>query len=157
MLGSGLCLCVTRDLATGKTTKCDKGSLNGWDILVLERRFFLMMMDWNAYQAQVQQAIAEIGRMSPDIVRGYRMVSGAGKQADLLGAKTRELIALAVAVTLHCDGCIAIHTEAALKNGATREEIVEALGVAIAINAGSTLIYSARVMDAVKVKTETGS
>ena len=48
----------------------------------------------------------------------------------MLGAKTRELIALAVAVTLRCDGGITVHTESAIKNGATREEIVEALGVA---------------------------
>jgi alkylhydroperoxidase/carboxymuconolactone decarboxylase family protein YurZ len=37
----------------------------------------------------------------------------------------------------------------ALKHGATREEIAEALGVAVALNAGAALVYSARVMDAV--------
>ena len=60
----------------------------------------------------------------------------------------RELIALAVAVTLRCDGCITVHTDAAIKQGATREEIAEALGVAIAVNAGAALVYSTRVMDA---------
>jgi AhpD family alkylhydroperoxidase len=68
----------------------------------------------------------------------------------LLGAKTRELIALAVAVALRCDGCITVHTEAALRHGATKEEIAEALGVSVAINAGAALVYSARVLDAVK-------
>ena len=47
-----------------------------------------------------------------------------------------------------CDGCIANHTEAAIELGATREEIAEALGVAIAMNAGAALAYSARAMDA---------
>jgi AhpD family alkylhydroperoxidase len=46
------------------------------------------------------------------------------------------LIALAVAVTLRCDGCITVHTEAAIKNGATKNEMAEALGVATAVNAG---------------------
>ncbi len=65
----------------------------------------------------------------------------------------RELIALAVAVTRQCDGCIVVHTDAALQHGATREEIAEALGVAIAVNAGAALIYSSRVMDAYTAKT----
>jgi AhpD family alkylhydroperoxidase len=66
---------------------------------------------------------------------------------NLLGAKTRELIALAVAVTLRCGGCITVHTEAAIKNGATKDEIAEAFGVATTVNAGAALVYSARAMD----------
>jgi AhpD family alkylhydroperoxidase len=112
------------------------------------------MIDWNAYHAQVRKGIAEIGRANPDIVRGYRTIGEAGKNTDLLGPKIRELIALAVAVTVQCDGCIVVHTEAALKNGATEAEIIEALGVAITVKAGSALIFSARALDAVKAKTE---
>jgi len=113
-----------------------------------------MMIDWNDYHQQVLRTIAEIGRISPDIVRGYRTLTDAGKKSDLLGAKTRELIALAVAAVVQCDGCIVVHTEAALKNGATEEEIIEALGVAVAVKAGSALIYSTRVLDAVKAKQD---
>ena len=54
-----------------------------------------------------------------------------------------------MAVTTRCDGCITVHVDAALRNGATRDEIAEALGVAVALNAGAALVYSARVMDAV--------
>lgn len=108
-----------------------------------------MMLDWNAYRQQIAHRIGDLGRLSPETVRGYRGLSQAGEKANLLGAKTRELIALAVAVTRECDGCIAVHTDAALKQGATQEEIAEALGVAIAVNAGAALIYSSRVMDAV--------
>jgi AhpD family alkylhydroperoxidase len=113
-----------------------------------------MMIDWNEYHAQITRTVAEIGRTSPDIVRGYRMISDAGKSTNLLDPKTRELIALAVAVTVQCDGCIVIHTDAALKNGATEQEIVEALGVAITVKAGSALVYSTRVLDALKAKSE---
>jgi AhpD family alkylhydroperoxidase len=107
-----------------------------------------MMLDWNAYRQQLLAGTGEMGRMSPDIVRGYRQLSEAGAKTGKLDAKTRELIALAVAVTRQCDGCIAMHTDAAVKHGATREEVLEALGVAIAINAGAALVYSARAMDA---------
>jgi AhpD family alkylhydroperoxidase len=62
---------------------------------------------------------------APDTLSGYQALSGAGKKTGHLDAKTRELIALAVAVTSRCDGCITVHTDAAVKNGATREEVAD--------------------------------
>jgi len=113
----------------------------------------VMMLDWNDYQRQLGTATAEIGRISPDTIRGYRGLADAGSKSGVLDGKTRELIALAVAVTRQCDGCITIHTDAAIKQGATREEIVAALSVAISVNAVAALVYSARVMDAYTAKT----
>lgn len=115
-----------------------------------------MMLDWNGYHRQVLETLAQLGRMSPDTLRGYRTLGDAGAKTQRLDARTRELIALAVAVTEKCDGCIVVHADAALKHGATREEITEALGVAIAVNAGAALIYSARVLDAVAAKSAEG-
>lgn len=113
-----------------------------------------MMLDWNQYKQQIATQVAQIGKTSPDLVRGYRALSDAGQKTSKLDPKTRELIALAVAVTRQCDGCITVHTDAAIQHGATREEIVEALGVTIAVNAGAALVYSTRVMDAFQTKTE---
>lgn len=107
-----------------------------------------MMLDWPDYRRQLGAGVKEMGKLSPDTLKGYAALSNAGRASDILGAKTRELIALAVAVTVRCDGCIATHVEAARKAGATREEIGEALGVAIAVNAGAALVYSARTLDA---------
>ena len=112
-----------------------------------------MMIDWNEYQKQIQQQIAEIGRSNREIVKGYRELTNAGSATNLLGEKMRELIALAVAVTRQCDGCIVTHTDAAIKHGATKEEIIEALSVAVAVNAGAALIFSSRVIDAYNTKT----
>lgn len=111
------------------------------------------MLDWNEYQKQIASNNALIGRANREILKGYRGLSQAGNTTNLLGPKMLELIALAVAVTRQCDGCIAVHTDAAVKNGATREEIVEALSVAIAVNAGAALIFSSRVMDAFTAQT----
>jgi AhpD family alkylhydroperoxidase len=109
-----------------------------------------MMLDWNAYRKQLAAGVKDIGQLSPGTVKGYLDLGAAGQKTNLLGAKVRELIALAVAVTARCDGCITVHSEAAIRHGATREEIAEALGVAVAVNAGAALVYSTRVMDAVK-------
>lgn len=107
------------------------------------------MLDWQDYRRELKGRIGEIGKLSPDTLKGYQTLSGAGAQTGHLDAKVRELISLAVAVTTRCDGCIAVHTAAAHKAGASREEIAEALGVAVALNAGAALVYSARAMDAI--------
>jgi len=111
-----------------------------------------MMLDWNEYQKQVLTTLGEVKRLSPDTLRGYQTLSAANATTSKLGEKTRQLISLAVAITTHCDGCIVIHTEAALKAGASKEEIAEALGVAVSMNAGAALVYATRVLDAVSAK-----
>ena len=115
-----------------------------------------MMLDWNGYRQQLLGRIGELAKRTPDTVRGYRQLGDAGARANVLGPKVRELIALAVGVTRQCDGCIAVHTEAAISHGATRDEIAEALGVAVAVNAGAALVYSARVLDAFEDKAGGG-
>ncbi len=112
------------------------------------------MMDWNGYRAQVVAGVGNMAKLSPDTVRGYTGLSGAGAKTGHLDAKTRELIAVAVSISLRCDGCITVHTEAARKLGATEEELAEALGVAIAINAGAALVYSTRALDAFQAAKE---
>jgi AhpD family alkylhydroperoxidase len=117
------------------------------------RRFPMAMLDWNTYRKQILEGVGELGKLSPGTVKGYVGLSTAAQNTDLLGMKIRELVALAVAVTLRCDGCIAVHTDAAIKAGATREEIAEALGVAIMVNAGAALVYSTRTLDAYRAAT----
>ncbi len=107
-----------------------------------------MMMDWNTYRSQVSAGVGAFGKLSPDTVKGYVQISQANAATGTLDTKTRELIALAVAISLRCDGCITVHTAAARKAGATKSEIAEALGVAVAVNAGAALVYSTRTMDA---------
>lgn len=107
-----------------------------------------MMLDWDGYRQELLGRIGDLGRLTPQTVRGYRELSDAGNRTAHLDAKTRELIAIAVGVTRQCDGCITTHVHAAKKQGATKEEIAEALGVAIAVNAGAALVFAARVMDA---------
>ena len=108
-----------------------------------------MLFDWNTYQSELTQSIPELAKLSPDSLKGYQTLSAANSKTSLLGEKVRQLISLAVAVTTRCDGCITFHTDAALKAGATKAEIAEALGVAMAMNAGAALIYSLRALDSV--------
>ncbi len=108
----------------------------------------MSMLDWNTYRSQVVAGVSGLAKLTPDTVKGYVALGGAGRQTGQLDEKTRELIAVAVAISLRCDGCIAVHTQAARRLGATREEIAEALGVAIGVNAGAAIVFSTRALDA---------
>ena len=112
------------------------------------------MMDWNTYRQQVGAGVGGFAKLSPDTVRGYGALSTAGQKTNQLDAKTRELIAVAVAISLRCDGCITVHTDAARKAGATEAELAEALGVAVSINAGAAIVYSTRALDAFAASAE---
>jgi AhpD family alkylhydroperoxidase len=104
--------------------------------------------DWNAYRRQLVAAVGDFAKLSPDTVKGYVTLGSAGQKVGRLGNKTRELIALAAAISLRCDGCIAEHAAAAREHGATKEESSEALAVAVGINAGAAVVYSTRALDA---------
>lgn len=111
-----------------------------------------MLIDWTKYQSELLSRIKDLGRHSPETLAGYQKLSKAGETTRHLDAKTRELIALACAVTSRCDGCIAVHVDAAVKLGATSDEVSEALGVAIALAAGAALVYSARTLDSYEAR-----
>ncbi|WP_226363781.1 carboxymuconolactone decarboxylase family protein [Pseudonocardia abyssalis] len=65
-----------------------------------------------------------------------------------LGTSTTERIALTIAVTRECDGCIAAHAEGAASSGATAGEVPEAMGVAILMNGGPATVFGPRAFAA---------
>jgi AhpD family alkylhydroperoxidase len=108
-----------------------------------------LMIEWKETIQDINGRLKELSTRTPDTLRGFGLIAGAGANTNHLGAKTRELIALAVAVTTRCDGCIAFHSAEAVKLGVTDAEIAEALGVAINLNAGAAITYSTHVLDAI--------
>ncbi|MBA7567024.1 hypothetical protein ES708_08724 [subsurface metagenome] len=71
-------------------------------------------------------------------------------QDGALSRQVKELIALAIAITLRCEPCIAHHINSALQAKATREQIVETLAVAIQMNGGPAIVQSPRVFQALE-------
>ncbi|BBY54580.1 hypothetical protein MKOR_18310 [Mycolicibacillus koreensis] len=86
--------------------------------------------------------------MIPDVYAGFGELSKAAFKSGALDAKYKELMAVAIGVVHGCDGCIASHSRAAVKAGATREEAAEAIGVSILMMGGPATIYGARAYDA---------
>ena len=85
----------------------------------------------------------------PAVMDAFGKLHSASIVDSTLTKKTKELIALAIAVVVRCDGCIAFHTHDALEAGASEAEIADALGVAILMGGGPSTVYAAHVMDAI--------
>lgn len=81
-------------------------------------------------------------------MQGFSAMAQAAVRPGALDKKTKELIALAIGVATHCDGCIGFHTEALVKLGASRAEVEEALGMAIYMGGGPALMYAADAIGA---------
>jgi len=99
---------------------------------------------------KVQRDMGELGKANPDIMAGFTKLHEAAGTDGALDAKTKELIALAIGIAVRCDGCIAFHVHDALKAGASEEEIVDAIGVAILMGGGPAVVYGSSALEALK-------
>jgi AhpD family alkylhydroperoxidase len=104
------------------------------------------------HYAEVAASLAEPTRSlraaSPEVWAGFGQLHQAAVADGALPARTKELMALAIAVVKQCDGCIAYHAKAAARRGATPEEVAEALGVALLMDGGTASVYGPRAWDA---------
>src|SRR5258708_24448693 len=75
--------------------------------------FVMSMLDWNGYRQQVLSGVGALGKLSPDTVKGYVTLGGAGQKTGPLDAKTRDLRPLPAAISPRCDGCITLRTDTA--------------------------------------------
>ncbi len=78
------------------------------------------------------------------------MLHKAAGSDGALDAKTKELMALAIGIAVRCDGCIAFHVHDALEAGATEDEIVDTIGVAIMMGGGPAVVYGSAALEALK-------
>jgi AhpD family alkylhydroperoxidase len=85
---------------------------------------------------------------APDVMKAFSGMAQAALQTKALDTKTKELIALAIGVVVRCDDCIAFHAKAALEQGASREQVMEALGMAIYMGAGPAVMYASHAIEA---------
>jgi AhpD family alkylhydroperoxidase len=90
----------------------------------------------------------KLGGEIPNTMGAFSRLHEAAAADGALSRKTKELLALSISVVVRCDGCIAFHVHDALEAGATHEEIVECIGVAIFMGGGPAVVYGAEALDA---------
>lgn len=97
---------------------------------------------------ELRQPVRDLRDRIPAVFQGYGALNAAVFVDAALDAKTKELIALAIAVAKQCDGCVASHARGAARRNATAEEVAEALGVAILMNGGPGTVHAPRAFQA---------
>ena len=102
--------------------------------------------DWIGFTDQTNRRMAELRKAMPEPAKGFGELARAAIPPGALDSKTKELIALAIGITARCDGCLAFHVKAARKHGATREEIIETIAVALYMGGGPSMIYGAEAL-----------
>ena len=104
-------------------------------------------MDWKTSNADMRNKLRNLNRAIPDTTKGFSTLSKAAKESGVLDGKTREFVALGIAVADRCEACIGFHIEALIRVGASREEVADVLGMCIQMGGGPALMYAAKALD----------
>jgi AhpD family alkylhydroperoxidase len=99
----------------------------------------LMLKELAAPQSDLRAAI-------PEAWEGFAQLHRAALADGALPARFKELVAVAIAVSNECDGCIAAHIRGAVRGGASREEFTEMLAVVLLMNGGPATVWGPRAL-----------
>jgi len=106
------------------------------------------MKEFKSITNDLNKNISELRAEMPDVANGFSALAAAATKEGVLDKKTKELIALALGVAAHCDGCIGFHAKALVRLGATKEELSEMLGMAVYMGGGPSLMYASEALSA---------
>lgn len=104
------------------------------------------MTDWNSDTQAMRGALRQLSKTLPETTKGFSTLTGAAKSEGPLDLKTREMIAVGIAVAERCEPCISFHVDAFIKAGGTREEMAAVLAVCIQMGGGPSLMYAAKTL-----------
>ncbi len=99
---------------------------------------------------QLRQLMGELGGYIPETMAAFSNLHKSTNSNGALTPKAKELIALGIAITVRCDGCISFHVHDALSAGASDGEIMETIGVAILMGGGPSVMYGCDALEALK-------
>jgi AhpD family alkylhydroperoxidase len=97
---------------------------------------------------RLREMMERLGKELPRPMAAFNHLNQVTSAEGALSSKMKELIALAIGITVRCDGCIAFHVHDALEAGATRQEILETIGVAIVMGGGPSMVYGTEALEA---------
>lgn len=107
-----------------------------------------MSKDYAETYEHLNRLMTTLGGEAPDLMKAFGALHAVSVADGALPAKTKELIALAIGIAVHCDGCIAFHVHDALEAGATHAEIVDTIGVAVMMGGGPSVVYGCEALEA---------
>jgi AhpD family alkylhydroperoxidase len=109
-----------------------------------------MSINYPEYYQHLQKLGGRLSKELRSTISAFAQLNGAATAEGALSTKVKQLIALGIAITVRCDGCIAYHVHDAIRAGASRQEIVETIGVAILMGGGPARIYACEAFEALE-------
>jgi AhpD family alkylhydroperoxidase len=109
-----------------------------------------MSVNYPEYYEQLQELGGKLSRELRSPISAFAQLNGSAMTDGALSAKMKQLIALGIAITVRCDGCIAYHVHDAMRAGASRQELMETIGVAILMGGGPARIYACEAFAALE-------
>ncbi|MEL6894136.1 MAG: carboxymuconolactone decarboxylase family protein [Actinomycetota bacterium] len=109
-----------------------------------------MTTDYTQHRSELLDGYRRLNAAIPETMKGFSSLHRAAVADGALSTATKELMALAIGIAARCDGCITLHTHAALKAGATAEQVTEAIGVAVLMGGGPASVYAIEALDALE-------
>ena len=112
-----------------------------------------MTKNYKEITQSISSSLGKLRKEMPDMMSAFTQLGQAATKEGALDKKTKELIALALGIAEHCDGCIGFHTQTLVNLGVKREEFLETLGMAVYMGGGPSLMYAAEALDAYEQMT----
>ena len=108
-----------------------------------------MKTDYVAMYKPLEEQLTRLGSEIPGPMSGFARLHKKGMEAGALDTKTKEMMALSISIVVGCEGCIAYHVHDAIAAGATRQELMETIGVGLLMGGGPGSIYAAHALEAI--------
>lgn len=105
-------------------------------------------MTWTAFLGETVTRISSFQKQAPALFEGFNTMSKAAKRNGALDEKTKELIALGIAISTRCESCIGFHTKSLIRLGTTRAEFCEALEMIGYMGGGPSIAFGAKALEA---------
>jgi AhpD family alkylhydroperoxidase len=107
-----------------------------------------MLNDAAAFYESWPSRMSHAKASTPDAVKGFVALHQSVMKPGAMSVRDKELVALGIGLALRCEPCIYAHVQAALKAGATREQVIETAGVAVMMQGGPAYTYLPKVVEA---------
>tara|TARA_B100001029_G_C14825203_1_gene319884 strand:+ start:192 stop:527 length:336 start_codon:yes stop_codon:yes gene_type:complete len=105
-------------------------------------------MDWKSFIKETKTKFAILNKEIPDTFEGFNLMGKEAKKNGIVDEKTKEFVALGIAISTRCESCIGMHVESLIRLGTSREELVEVLAMCSYMGGGPSITFSTKALEA---------
>ena len=105
-------------------------------------------MDWKLFLNKTKKDFVSLSKEIPDTFKGFSIMGNEAKKSGLIDEKTKEFVALGIAISTRCESCIGLHVESLIKLKTTRDELIEVLAMCSYMGGGHSITFSTKALEA---------